>query len=374
MPFTDVINDYSDGATGTLTDANGDSIGYTVTGTALNTDWNDLDDGARVNADGTQQFSVAFDNPVVGVAVQMSGSDANEIYYIVINGVTADLKTLIANGDVSFTQSGAATHEIGDDGSIFGGHYTDGSIAELVFHIPVETLGIFGTNGSSGNWDYFEVGIDSTSFNIVCFASGTLIATDKGLRPIQDLSTDDYVRTAQGKPRQIRWLGQRHIDKTALARHAKLRPVRITAGALGNGLPERDLLVSRQHRIMVSSSVAERMFGVTDVLIPAIKLTALNGIYVDTAVESVTYHHLLLDQHDVIFAEGTPSESLFTGAEGLRALAPKSRAEILALFPELAQTDHISKPARYIPMGRRQKKLISRHLSNDKPMLERFAS
>ncbi|MEP3033414.1 MAG: Hint domain-containing protein [Pseudoruegeria sp.] len=372
MPFTDVINDYSNGATGTLTDINGATVDYSIASTSPTVDWNDLTDGARVNANGSQQFTVTFDDPVVGAAMQISGSDSTEIYYIVVDGVAVDLNILIANGDVIFTQSGAATHQIGSDGSISGGQYTDGSIAELVFTIPVTSLGAYGTNGGSGNWDYFEVGIDSTIFNIVCFASGTLISTNVGPRRIEDLAPNDQVMTANGSYQPIRWIGKRTIGKGLLTKHPKLCPVRITAGALGNGLPEHDLCVSRQHRILVSSSVAKRMFGHTDVLIAANKLTALNGIYTDETIESIDYHHILLDQHDVIFAEGTPSESLYTGAEGLRSLQPTARQEILTIFPELAETDHIAKPARYIPIGRRQKRLVSRHLSNDKPMLELF--
>ena len=96
-------------------------------------------------------------------------------------------------------------------------------------------------------------------------------------------------------------------------KRSKLWPVRICVGALGNGLPERDLLVSRQHRMLVSSRIALRMFGQADVLIPAIRLTALPGIAIDTNVTEVEYFHILLANHEVVFAEGAATESLYTG-------------------------------------------------------------
>lgn len=72
----------------------------------------------------------------------------------------------------------------------------------------------------------------------------------------------------------------------------------------------------------------------------------------------------------MIFAEGAPTESLFTGRQALRGLAPEARAEILKLFPELDKDD--GQPALHIPSGRLQKKLIERHDKNGKPLLELF--
>ncbi len=369
MPFTDVINDYSNGATGTLTDINGYQVGYTVTGTSPTLDWNDLEDGARVNANGTQQFEVTFDNPVVGAAVQMSGSDSNEIYFIVIDGVTVDLNTLIANGDVTFTQSGAATHQIDADGSIFGGTYQDGSIAELVFNIPVTSIGVFGTNGNSGNWDYFEVGIDNTLFDIVCFAQGTHIETQHGKRAVEGLRIGDRVLTQENGLQPIRWIGSRRLGPDLLKAQAKLRPIRIRAGALGQGTPDRDLVVSRQHRVVVASKIVRRMFARSDVLIPAVKLIGLAGVEIDTELAEVTYYHLLFDRHEIIFAQDAPAESLYLGREGVKALSADARAEIQAIFPNL----HPHEFALPVPFGSQQKRLMARHLQNKKPVLELFS-
>lgn len=368
MPFSDVIDDYSNGSVGTLTDVNGDSVGYTVTGTAPTTDWNDLDGGARVNADGSQTFTVTFDEPVVGAAMQISGSDSNEIYYIEVDGVAVNLQTLIDNGDVTLTQSGAQSHEIGPDGSISGGHHSDASIAELVFHIPVTSLGAYGTNGHSGNWDYFEVGIDSTEFDVVCFAQGTLITTLHGARPVEELACGDILPTAQNGNQAIKWIGSRRYSAKEQAEILKLRPVRITAGALGNGLPTRDLVVSRQHRLVVSSKIAERMFGRQDVMVAASKLTDLPGVFIDEACEGIVYFHILLDSHEAIFAEGTQCESLYFGDGTRRALDRAALEEISIIFPDLVNSNTPMPPAMVFPAGKLQKKLVHRHAKNQMPM------
>jgi hypothetical protein len=204
---------------------------------------------------------------------------------------------------------------------------------------------------------------------VPCFCKGTLIATDHGLRPVETLKEGDRILRADQTFGTLRRVFEATISKEELRNNPNLYPVRIVAGALGKGLPARDLLVSRQHRMLMSSHISERMFGVRDVLIPAIKLTALPGIYVDDQIAQVAYFHLLFDQHEVIFAEGAPTESLFTGPEALKALAPAAREEILTLFPEIAQINYRPEPACFIPPGRLQKQAVARHLKNGQQVL-----
>ncbi|MEM1101445.1 MAG: Hint domain-containing protein, partial [Pseudomonadota bacterium] len=156
------------------------------------------------------------------------------------------------------------------------------------------------------------------------------------------------------------------LSRAHLEANPKLRPVKIGPGALGCGLPHRTLRVSRQHRVLVSSPIAQRMFDTPSVLVAAIHLVGLPGIEVDADCTEVEYVHFLLDQHDIVYAEGAPSESLFTGREALRAVGPAARAELTALFPDLMEH---APPAAPIPPGRRQKRLVARHGKTAKPLL-----
>ncbi|NOE35750.1 Hint domain-containing protein [Ruegeria sp. HKCCD7318] len=229
--------------------------------------------------------------------------------------------------------------------------------------VPLEVISSAEGPGSSG-----QPPVDESSL-VPCFTGSTLISTTTGPERVEQITLSDLVLTRQHGPQPVRWIGRRRVAESELHANPKLYPVRILAGSLGNGFPQRDLLISRQHRMLVRSSIAERMFGVPEVLVPAIKLTSLPGVYVDKTVQEVEYFHLLFDRHEIIFAEGAPSESLFTGAEALKAISAEAREEIFVLFPELKQTDVLPEPAGFIPTGKQQRKLIDRHVKNEKPLV-----
>ncbi|MGB0958967.1 MAG: Hint domain-containing protein [Halocynthiibacter sp.] len=239
----------------------------------------------------------------------------------------------------------------------------------LVFPDGVPPAGVTYTVGSISNNDD-SIPHATLGATVVCFAAGTMIDTDLGACLVEDLQVGDLVKCAadafETEFSKLRWVGRRMLSRRELLDNPKLRPVRIVAGALGDGLPQRDLLVSRQHRMLLQSKIAKRMFGQDEVLISAIKLTTLPGIYVDDRVESVGYFHLLFDEHKIIFAENAATESLFTGPEALKAVGPEVKKEILALFPELGDHKYAPKPARYIPSGREQKQFVARQQEHNR--------
>ncbi len=219
----------------------------------------------------------------------------------------------------------------------------------------------------------FEAGV------LQCFCHGARIETAQGPRPIEELRAGDRILSydqasgckISGKIKTVPLLRvfRRKIGRNALEASPNLFPVKISQGALGNDLPKRDLWVSRQHRMLVSNRIVERMFDCGEVLLPAIKLVGLPGIEVDEDLQEVEYFHLLFDQHRIIWSEGAPSESLYTGQFALQNMAPEIREEILQIFPECADENHIPEKARFEPDGMRQKKLAERIRKNQKPVI-----
>lgn len=193
---------------------------------------------------------------------------------------------------------------------------------------------------------------------MTCFAAGTLVATLRGPRPVEAIRPGDLVLTRDRGYRPVRWAGQQRLSAVRLAVAERLRPVRIAAGALGPGMPARDMLVSPQHRMLLSGAEVAHRFGTTEVLAAAKHLVGLPGVSVDCPVEGVTYVHLLFDMHEILLADGAWSESLYTGPWAMKMLPAAQRAELLTLFPDLAQgtTAHAA-PARRFLTGREARDL-----------------
>lgn len=169
--------------------------------------------------------------------------------------------------------------------------------------------------------------------NAPCYCTGTSIRTDRGDVAVEQLAVGDRVVTAGGLRRPIRWIGRRTYP--GLSALPSVRPVRIRAGALHDGVPARDLLVSPDHAVWLDG-----LFVAAGHLVNGTSITR------GEPVRDLTYWHVELDGHDLLMAEGVPAES-FLPAPGIRglfdspdtgvtAMAPPPYAPRTELGPELA--------------------------------------
>lgn len=201
-----------------------------------------------------------------------------------------------------------------------------------------------------------------------CFTPGTAIATPGGERRVEDLRAGDAVMTADHGAQRLLWIGRRHLDATALDLAPNLRPVRVAAGALGPGLPRRELLLSPQHRLLVRSAIAERVGGAPEVLVAVRHLIGLPGIAPAREIRTVSYLHLLFMRHELVIANGALSESLYLGRQALRGLSRPARNEVFALFAELRDTHLPPLPARPLLSGRAARALVARHARHNRAL------
>lgn len=226
----------------------------------------------------------------------------------------------------------------------------------------------------AGNWVApVTFSPDIYDMPIVCFAAGTMILTDRGERAVEELAPGDMVWTRDNGFQPLRWRGARKISAVELNNSPQFRPVRISAGALGAGLPAQNLVVSPQHRVLVRSNIAQRMFGAAELLVAARQLTSLPGIELPADIAEVTYVHLMFDRHEVVLSNGAETESLYPGPQALLALGKAARDEILALFPELHEPGSVFPGARPFAAGKRARKLAERHYSNSRPLVSASA-
>lgn len=178
------------------------------------------------------------------------------------------------------------------------------------------------------------------SGGVICFTPGTRIETPDGPRLVEELREGDHVQTKDNGAEQIQWIGSRRMTGARLFAMPKLRPIRITAGALGGDRPDAQLLVSPEHRMLVKGDVARALFNTPEVLISAKDLINSDSIRVDLAVREVTYVHLLLPRHQILWANGLETESFHPASTALSTLDQVDRLRLLARFPALEFEPH----------------------------------
>ena len=175
---------------------------------------------------------------------------------------------------------------------------------------------------------------------IPCFTPGTKIATPKGEVRVEDLKVGDRVITRDNGMQEIRWVGARDMSGAELEAAAHLKPVLIQKGALGNDLPERDMMVSPNHRVLIANDKTALFFEEREVLVAAKHLTHMDSVDV-VDVSHTTYIHILFDHHEVILSDGAWTESFQPGDMSLAGIGDEQRQEIFELFPELATKEGI---------------------------------
>lgn len=250
--------------------------------------------------------------------------------------------------DVVVGGTGSDTIKGGIGDTIDGGEDADGSdvdVLDLTGSAPAGgSLKVTYTtpNEENGFVEYFDASgalVGTASFAnieevVPCFTPGTRIATPRGEVPVEMLREGDKVVTRDNGLQEIRWVGQKVLDRATLSAQPHLRPVLIRAGALGRGLPERDMLVSPNHRVLMMGERPALYFDESEVFAAAKHLVGAEGI---TRVEAtgLTYVHFMFDRHEVVLSDGAWTESFQPGDEALKGVGKAQAREILALFPQL---------------------------------------
>lgn len=281
--------------------------------------------------------------------------------------VTASTVSGISAGDIVDSRyTYTVTGSDGSSGNIyFIATNTTNNYGPLIvsdFPLDPSVTYTFGTFNRIGAVDYDNL--------VPCFTYGSMIRTADGEIPVQDLQVGQKVQTLDNGLQSIRWIDRKSLTSSDLAKNPTLLPIRIKKGALGCDLPRQDLMISPQHRVLVRSQIVKRMFNVSEVLVPAIKLVEMNGVDVVSDCDAIEYFHVLFDQHQIIYSNGAPTESLYTGPEALKAISPEARAEITTLFPHIGDPGYHPETARITPKkGKDTKQLLERHRKNEKPLL-----
>jgi hypothetical protein len=200
------------------------------------------------------------------------------------------------------------------DGTPIGSVTTDYSalLNETAFSVET-TKGeeTFALHGYYDNQAFTAAADGHGGFTLVddtqCFSAGTRILTIAGEVPVEELMLGDMVLLHDGAAAPIIFIGRRNLSAVAHSKPETVRPVRIPVGALGEGVPGRDLLVSPDHALFLDG-----------VLVPAKDL--IDGVMIrqEKSINRLSYYHVELPRHGILLAEGAAAESfLNVGHRGM---------------------------------------------------------
>ncbi len=293
--------------------------------------------GAPVRIDGPQ-----------GVLILNEAEGASEIRKRAARMVRRLIGTAVGGGDKA--PDGEVEPDIPDQSFLV----TDGHQTYTITLIEVPDTGAFlllvvGDMPPSGQdlW-VVRTAIDRTQTaagarvagGVICFTPDTMLATAEGPKRIQSLRPGDRVLTRDNGAQEILWTGHRRMTGARLHAMPHLRPIRFRRGAMGLDRPDLDLLVSPQHRMLVTGPAALALFNTPEVLVSAENLVNDHSIVVDHTQREVTYIHVLLGQHNVIWANGMETESFHPANAALDTIEAAQREGLFDIFPGLAENPH----------------------------------
>ncbi|MEY8098104.1 Hint domain-containing protein [Falsihalocynthiibacter sp. S25ZX9] len=212
----------------------------------------------------------------------------------------------------------------------------DSTFSILVDSDPETINFTYGIQNSDGVTDTGYVTVST----IPCFVAGTGILTPHGEVAVETLLPGDLVVTHDNGAQPVRWIGRRVVPALGV-----MAPIHIRAKTFGD---HEDLMVSPQHRVLVRDSLAELLFGDTEVLVSAKDLVNDHSV---TRLEggTVEYVHILFDTHEVVYSAGLATESFLPGPQMAQNFEREIIDEICAIFPEIDPNTGIG----YSPSARR---------------------
>ncbi len=274
----------------------------------------------------------------------LTGGDGNDTVLgdigedTITGGAGADLLYGGNDRDVFFGGSAGDTVYGGSGGSDFDTLNLAGVGRYRLVDVVEDSDG----NGSDGTVEFLDgdgkvtgsMVFENIENIIPCFTPGTLIATPRGEVPVESLRPGDRIITRDSGMQEIRWIGRRDLTWADLKAAPHLKPIMIRQGSLGNGLPERDMMVSPNHRVLVANDRTALYFDEHEVLVSAKHLAGGKGVHsVDAAGSS--YIHFMFDRHEVVLSNGAWTESFQPGDLTLKGMGNAQRSEIFDLFPDL---------------------------------------
>ncbi|UWQ13369.1 Hint domain-containing protein [Aliiroseovarius sp. M344] len=241
-----------------------------------------------------------------------------------------------------------------------------GQSLDVTFNIRVFDTSFDGTNSTVNGTavvDTHQVTITIFGETEVCFARGTDILTEHGPRRIETLRVGDLVMTRDNGLQPLRWISASKVSIDRRRGNSQIEPIAIAPDTFAPGVPSKTLRVSPQHRILLEGPFIDLLLAQEKALASAKSLVNGRNIYeCRDEVDELEYWHLVLDQHEIIFANSCPTETLHLGDVALSTLTDPQIAELDAIFPGLLTRQG---DLAYVELRGHEGQVVSQSLARD---------
>jgi hypothetical protein len=290
------------------------------------------------------------DNIALPGDVVFSAGNGNQISVADADDANLSVTLTVSNGTLTLNGTTGLTFENGANGE--SSMRITGSISDINDALNGLSYHTDSTDTTAGDVndvltittnDGSSLDTDNINIDVICFMPGTNIAVPDGEAKVETLRPGDLVTTATGEAKAVRWIGRQTVSRV-FADPLRVLPIRIRAGALGENVPCRDLLISPDHAVLVDG-----------VLIQAGALVNGSSIVRETDVSQVyTYYHVELDDHSLVLAENVAAETFIDNVD---RLGFDNWAEYQALYPGGKPIEEMSYPRaksfRQVPQAAR---------------------
>jgi hypothetical protein len=294
---------------------------------------------------GTQVDNIALPGDVV-----FSAGNGNQISVADADNESLSVTLAVSNGTLTLNGTAGLTFDSGGNGT--GTMTFTGSISDINAALNGLNYHTDSTDTTAGDIndvltittnDGSALDTDNVNIDVICFMPGTNIAVPDGEAKVETLRPGDLVMTSAGEAKTVRWIGRQTVSR-ASADPLLVLPIRIKAGALGDNVPCRDLLISPDHAILVDG-----------VLVQAGALVNGSSIIRETDVpQAYTYYHVELDDHSLVLAENVAAETFIDNVD---RLAFDNWAEHESLYPDGKSIEEMlyprAKSLRQVPQATR---------------------
>jgi hypothetical protein len=174
------------------------------------------------------------------------------------------------------------------------------------------------------------------------------VRTPCGARHVANLRPGDLVVTRDHALQPVRMIWKRVVTLSEMAADPSLAPICLKPRCIGPMMPQRDLLVAGDHRILIPGYRLIDQPGTPAALLPARDIAGTSdGAFVDRSRDEVTYYNLIFDAHEVFSANGLPVESFLPSEDNLAKVETPVRQTIEQTLPDLTAADRVYQVLRY---------------------------